>query len=70
MLAIFHFGHRDVFPLGDSSLLRVISLIESRFLSGKGGSFDHKAASPFGTHLAMIFWASIDRGYWCAVDVL
>jgi DNA-3-methyladenine glycosylase II len=63
MLAIFHFGHCDVLPLKDSSISRVIALIESRFLSGKG-SFDPRPASPFGTHLAMIFWASLDRGYW------
>jgi len=63
MLAIFHFGHRDVLPLNDSSISRVIALIEARFLNGKG-SFDPRPASPFGTHLAMIFWASLDRGYW------
>lgn len=63
MLAIFHFGHSDVLPLKDSSISRVIAMIEARFLSGKG-SFDPKPSSPFGTHLAMIFWASIDRGYW------
>jgi DNA-3-methyladenine glycosylase II len=63
MLAIFHFGHRDVFPLNDSSISRVIALIETHFLRGKG-SFDPTPASPFGTHLALIFWASLDRGYW------
>jgi len=63
MLAIFNFGHSDVFPLNDSSISRVITMIEARFLSGKG-SFDPKPATPFGTHLAMIFWASLDRGYW------
>ncbi len=63
MLAIFHFGHHDVFPLSDGSITRVVALIEKRFLRGKG-SFDPNLASPFGTQLAMIFWASIDRGYW------
>jgi DNA-3-methyladenine glycosylase II len=63
MLAIFHFGHRDVFPLSDGSITRVVALIETRFLRGKG-SFDPSLASPFGTQLAIIFWASLDRGYW------
>lgn len=63
MLAIFHFGNRDVFPLSDGSIARVVALVETHFLRGKG-SFDPIPASPFGTQLAMIFWASLDRGYW------
>jgi len=62
MLAIFYFGHDDVFPATDGTILRAVGLIEKYLLDGK--SFDSAPASPFGTHLAMTFWDSIDKGFW------
>lgn len=62
MLAIFYFGHDDVFPATDGTILRAVGLIEKHLLDGK--SFDSAPASPFGTHLAMTLWNSVDNGFW------
>ena len=63
MLAIFHFGHSDIFPVNDGSISRAITMIEDRFYNRKD-YFDPTLASPYGTYLALTLWASLDRGYW------
>lgn len=64
MLAIFYFGHTDVFPLSDGTLKRAVDLTCRHLLAGE--ALDHALASPYGTHLAMTLWQSIDAGFWKA----
>lgn len=63
ILAIFHFQHLDVLPLSDGSIQRAIRNVE-RYLLPSGGVFSTDIASPYGTYLAMAFYASIDDGFW------
>lgn len=62
MLAIFHFGHEDVFPMADGTIIRGVGLLEEKFLGS--GRFDHSLTAPYGTKMAMTIWRSIDVGYW------
>ncbi|MEO0344108.1 MAG: hypothetical protein AAF198_11795 [Pseudomonadota bacterium] len=60
MLAIFHFGHDDVFPSADGTIKRAVGLIECHL----DPDFDPDFARPHRTTLARALWASIDRGFW------
>lgn len=60
MLAIFHFGHEDVFPRADGTIKRAVELVETHL----DPEFDPDLATPHRTTLARSLWASIDTGYW------
>jgi len=60
MLAIFHFGHPDVFPSADGSIARASALVTEHLAP----TFDPGRAAPNRTLLAAYLWASLDRGYW------
>lgn len=61
MLAIFDFAHPDVFPLSDGSIGRAIRLLEDHHMK-EGDKFQHEAASPYGSYLAITLWAALDIG--------
>ena len=63
ILAIFSFGHPDVLPLSDGTIVRVIAYVEQHLMP-TGERFDIERASPYGTHLSMAFYASLDEGFW------
>lgn len=60
MLAIFHFGHGDVFPSADGTIKRAASLVRKHL----DPSFDPERARPYRTTLARVLWESVDCGYW------
>jgi DNA-3-methyladenine glycosylase II len=68
MLAIFYFGHTDVFPSTDGSIVRAIQLIRGETL-GDLAHFDHRAAAPYRSYLAMTLWVALDGGYLKATSV-
>lgn len=58
VLGIFHFGHPDVFPLSDGSLVRAIRLVEQ-----ETGPLEFDAAAPYRSYLALTLWAALDNGH-------
>ena len=62
VLAIFHFGQPDVFPMSDGSLIRAIRLVERR-VPHVGDRLKHEAAAPFRSYLALTLWAALDKGH-------
>ncbi|WP_171900271.1 DNA-3-methyladenine glycosylase family protein [Blastomonas sp. RAC04] len=58
MLGIFQFGHPDVFPLSDGSLLRALRLVEMKFYDN--GAFQPCAAAPYRSYLALTLWNALD----------
>lgn len=62
MLAIFHFGLPDVFPVNDGSVQRASSLINALYYA-EGPPLDYTKASPFGSYLALTLWAALDDGH-------
>jgi DNA-3-methyladenine glycosylase II len=62
VLGIFHFAQPDVFPLGDGSLVRAMRRVEQLYLP-QGQRLDHKAASPFGSYLALLLWHALDNNH-------
>jgi len=65
ILAIFHFGHPDVLPLSDGSIVRAIKYVEQHLMP-PDERFVVDLASPYGTYLSMAFYASLDEGFWTA----
>lgn len=63
ILAIFHFGHPDVLPLSDGSIVRAIRYVEHHLMQGQD-RFVVDLASPYGTYLSMALYASLDEGFW------
>ena len=63
MLAIFHFGHEDVFPMTDGSIKRALDEAGKTFGVSKS-AVAVNAVSPFRTHLALYLWKSLDTNYW------
>jgi DNA-3-methyladenine glycosylase II len=64
MLAIFHFGNGDVFPRADGTIKRAVCLVQTHL----DPDFDPDLARPHRTALARMLWASIDCGYWKALE--
>lgn len=64
MLAMFYFGHKDVFPSKDLAINRGVDLIRRHVDSG----FDPKEGTPFRTLLARCIWRSIEIEYWREFD--
>lgn len=61
MLAIFYFGHQDVFPSNDGTLKRALSLIQDKY--DLRSQIHVEKASPFASYLALYLWQAIDREY-------
>jgi DNA-3-methyladenine glycosylase II len=61
ILAIFHFGHEDVFPINDGSLKRAAQLISVSHVNG-GFSLEAELASPYRSYLALYLWKALDEG--------
>ena len=64
MLAMFYFGHQDVFPTKDLAINRGVDLI-IRHLDKR---FDPNQAQPHRTLLARCIWRSFDVGYWDGLE--
>ena len=64
MLAMFYFGHKDVFPSKDLAINRGVELIRRHIDEG----FDPNDAAPYRTLLARCIWRSIEVKYWQAFD--
>ncbi|MCY4127758.1 MAG: hypothetical protein OXG15_00820 [Gammaproteobacteria bacterium] len=60
MLAMFYFGHKDVFPSKDLAINRGVELIRRHIDDG----FEPNEGSPYRTLLARCIWRSIEIGYW------
>lgn len=56
ILAIFHFGHEDVFPHNDGSINRALSKI-----GYVPENFDPLPAALYRSYLAMYLWSILDR---------
>ncbi|MCY4094452.1 MAG: hypothetical protein OXG05_04915 [Gammaproteobacteria bacterium] len=64
MLAMFYFGHKDVFPSKDLAINRGVELIRRHIDEG----FDPDDGVPYRTLLARCIWRSIEVKYWQAFD--
>lgn len=64
MLAMFYFGHKDVFPSKDLAINRGVELIRRHIDPG----FDPELGAPYRTLLARCIWRSFDIEYWRAFD--
>ena len=63
ILAIFHFGHTDVFPIADGSITRALhSAAEALGVDEDRWPID--AVRPHRTFLTMLLWKSVDTDYW------
>ncbi|MBC3810094.1 DNA-3-methyladenine glycosylase family protein [Undibacterium aquatile] len=60
MLAIFHFGNEDVFPIADGSLTRAMKMFAE---TQAQEAIDHTRCAPFRSFLALYLWAALDTGY-------
>jgi DNA-3-methyladenine glycosylase II len=60
ILALFHLGHEDVFPKGDTSLDRALAAIAKRNRRRK--HLDPEKASPYRSYLALYLWNALDSG--------
>ncbi|MGB4913689.1 MAG: hypothetical protein WBO95_16480 [Candidatus Dechloromonas phosphoritropha] len=58
MLAIFHLGHVDVFPVSDGSLFRAIDMLKKA-----GVIVRPDLATPYRSYLCLYLWAGLDRRY-------
>ncbi|EKE79075.1 DNA-3-methyladenine glycosylase family protein [Idiomarina xiamenensis] len=56
IVAMFHFAHEDLFPLGDSSLRKAVSL-----LGEHGVILVPERAAPYRTYLASYLWQLLDQ---------
>lgn len=56
ILSIFYFGHEDVFPVNDGSIIRSLTK-----LGYSPESFDHHSAAPYRSYLALYLWAILDN---------
>ena len=61
ILAIFHFGHADVLPMSDGSIVRAIRYVEQHLMP-PDERFAADLASTYGTYLSMAFYASLCKG--------
>lgn len=64
MLAMFYFGHKDVFPSKDLAINRGVELIRRHI----DDEFEPDQGSPCRTLLARCIWRSFDIEYWRAFD--
>ena len=64
MLAMFYFGHKDVFPSKDLAINRGVELIRRHI----DDEFEPDDGSPCRTLLARCIWRSFDIEYWRAFD--
>ena len=60
MLAMFYFGHKDVFPTKDLAINRGVALIRTHI----DADFDQMQAKPYRTLMARCLWHSFDIKYW------
>ncbi|MGI2027774.1 hypothetical protein [Endozoicomonas acroporae] len=58
MLAIFHFGMEDVYPLGDGTIIKV-----ERRLKEQGIIISPDRAQPYRSYFALFLWSLVDEGY-------
>jgi DNA-3-methyladenine glycosylase II len=65
MLAIFYFGHSDVFPTADGTIKKAVKYLEQTVINQP---FEPNLAKPYRTVLALYLWASVDRGYWASQE--
>ncbi len=56
ILAMFHFGHEDLFPIQDSSLRKAIALLKERDVI-----IIPERASPYRSYLACYLWQLLDQ---------
>jgi DNA-3-methyladenine glycosylase II len=66
MLGIFEFGHPDLFPLSDGSLVRAMRLVEARCCDGD--PLRHDLAAPYRSFLALTLWHALDNQIIAAVS--
>jgi DNA-3-methyladenine glycosylase II len=60
ILSIFYFGHEDVFPASDGTLLRVQALLQSAgYVNANVGGAE---AAPYRSYLALYLWKLNDDG--------
>lgn len=59
MLAIFYFGHEDVYPSGDGTLKKAEKIINEKIYQNK--IFEPQKAHPYRTLLSIYMWAFIDQ---------
>ena len=64
MLAMFYFGHKDVFPSKDLAINRGVDLIRHHI----DNEFDPNNGAPYRTLLARCIWQSFAIDYWRAFD--
>ena len=64
MLAIFYFGHKDVFPSKDLSINNGVALIRVHL----DGDFFPETGNACSTLLARCIWRSFEVGYWNAFE--
>ena len=62
IIALFYVGHEDVFPEGDGSLKRAISIINDQMPRKKRQVFDPENAKPYRSYLALYLWRALDSG--------
>ncbi len=60
MLAIFYFGHPDVYPVGDGTLKKATDILNLKYF--QNNEFDPQKASPNKTLLSLSMWKLYDEG--------
>lgn len=60
VLALFYFGNPDIFPAGDGTLKKGVSLVEEHLLGG--APLDPEPARPYRSYLALYLWRAVDAG--------
>ena len=64
ILSLSYFGHEDVFPKGDGSLVRAINAMHDDAQTRKSAvnPLDPDLAKPKRSYLAMYLWKALDKG--------
>lgn len=68
ILAMFYFGHEDVYPNGDGSLKRAERQI-GILRRDEGYKVDHQLAKPFRSYLALYLWKALDEGHLSSLNI-
>lgn len=60
ILAIFYFGHTDVYPIGDGTLKKVAEILSEKYFIET--EFNPQKARPYRTFLSLAMWKMYDGG--------
>lgn len=62
IIALFYVGHEDIFPLGDGSLQKALTIIHQTAKRKRARPLNPEKAAPYRSYLALYLWRALDTG--------